>query len=1130
MAWAVMVIELNQRQERLPTDLLDNVAVGVFVELDGELIYANPALARILGYRDATDLIGRTFVEIFQPMPDASWQAVDDAAEIDGAAVPGAIEVSRADGSSVWLQIDSQTASIDGRRALQGTVVDFGARKQAQADRERAAEQLNHICELSSAWLWQTDANNRLVSIQGLSDLTDDNLLQTLVGNTRLDLNFQTVDAATETRLREAIAARMPYRDVILKCTGLLGQSFWVRSNGDPIFDASGEFGGYRGVASNITELYEANLAAKDGEARFRDLAESSVQGIVIFDDDARPLFANQAFADVFGFDSGEEILLLPSVAELVQPGELKRLQAYRDRREQGEEKAAAIEFEGVRKDGSPLWVLYHAKKIEWQGVAAVQGAVVDISERKLAQDALRANEEQMRLIADAVPAVIGYIDRRLNVVFASKAVEQRYDRPLADIIGKSVTEIRKGTLSPELAEMIERALGGERVTFEETRLDSDGDVRVFKSELIPDIGPTGDVKGFYLLSIEITEQKRIEAVLLDSEQRFKDVAEASSDWFWQMGPDLRFTYMSERVVDFTGRPADDYIGKRREMLADPEQDVVAWQRHFEDLNARRPFRDFQNFQRQSNGEKRWYSISGKPKFSEAGEFLGYSGVGSDITERRRVGLALRESERRLDQILENLPMGTGIARWDGGEVVFTNSHFREMFGLDVPGAKMPEAGKFYVDSEARSRFKEKLEAGSTIRNSETRVRRADGTEFWSLMTLLNFDYDGEPALLGFHYDITERKDAEEELARQKAILEATLENVQQGVLMYDDNLTVLAHNQKVFDILGLPAEKLCIGGKFEDWIHAASEGGAYDGGDATELFRARLAIAKSLAPYRVDQTLANGTVIDISGNPVASGGYVTTYTDVTRHKQAEAEIEAQRDQLEALNRQKDRLFSIIAHDLRSPFNAILGFSEILANQVDLLDRDKIADYAKSLNRAGNQANDLLIELLDWSRAQMGRITFEPQALPLRKCVENSLALFHPLAEAKGVKLANNVADEIEVCADARLFETIMRNLISNAVKFTADGGHIEIEAARRGDKIDISVRDTGIGMSRDELGALNQSDEGGRSTPGTAGETGTGLGMTLVREFVDKHGGSLRIESQAGRGSTFSFTLTAVC
>lgn len=231
--------------------------------------------------------------------------------------------------------------------------------------------------------------------------------------------------------------------------------------------------------------------------------------------------------------------------------------------------------------------------------------------------------------------------------------------------------------------------------------------------------------------------------------------------------------------------------------------------------------------------------------------------------------------------------------------------------------------------------------------------------------------------------------------------------------------------------------------------------------------------------------------------------------------------------QLEESNQTKDKYFSIIAHDLRNPFNVILGFSDALVEHYKDFDEDQRQDIIQELNKSSKVIYDLLENLLNWSRSQSGAIKISPENLNLNAVIKNSIASYKGNAVQKQITVENIVPDELNVYADKFTLRVIINNLLNNAIKFTPDGGTVYISANKNNDQVEVSIKDTGIGMDQKIIDNLLQSKKID-STPGTRDEKGTGLGVALIKDFVKKNNGSLAIYSASGKGTDFRFTLPA--
>ena len=237
------------------------------------------------------------------------------------------------------------------------------------------------------------------------------------------------------------------------------------------------------------------------------------------------------------------------------------------------------------------------------------------------------------------------------------------------------------------------------------------------------------------------------------------------------------------------------------------------------------------------------------------------------------------------------------------------------------------------------------------------------------------------------------------------------------------------------------------------------------------------------------------------------------------------SQIQMLNGKLEKLNIDKDRFISILGHDLKNPFSNILGFSEILTDQINSLNSDEIKEIAGNINKSARITNNLLEGILMWARTQQGSIPFKPQNLSLSATCENILEILNPNAKAKNITINHSATEHITVFADDDMLKAILRNLVSNAIKFTNKNGAININATQTDSNVTISISDNGIGIKPNNLVKLFDISEV-LSTTGTAKETGTGLGLLICKEFVGKHQGKIWVESEVGKGSDFKFTL----
>ncbi|MCH8486844.1 MAG: PAS domain-containing sensor histidine kinase [Candidatus Cyclonatronum sp.] len=272
-----------------------------------------------------------------------------------------------------------------------------------------------------------------------------------------------------------------------------------------------------------------------------------------------------------------------------------------------------------------------------------------------------------------------------------------------------------------------------------------------------------------------------------------------------------------------------------------------------------------------------------------------------------------------------------------------------------------------------------------------------------------------------------------------------------------------------------------------------------------------------------IKQVSAKGvTIPDAAGKPAYMVG---TVQDITDQKQTQEALKLSESKLRDLNAQKDKFFSIIAHDLRSPFSAVSGLSNLLKSEIADGNYEAAGMYAGLIEQSSDQAMNLLKNLLEWSRAHTGRMKFNPEKTSLRKLIKENIKIYSVAANQKRIVLSHDINDDIIIYADKPMISTVLRNLITNAIKFTGEGGEIIISATGEAEEVIVGVKDNGVGIRADRLEKLFRLDNN-VSTSGTNNEGGTGLGLILCKEFVEKNGGRIRTESEPGKGSVFYFSI----
>jgi two-component system, OmpR family, phosphate regulon sensor histidine kinase PhoR len=586
-------------------------------------------------------------------------------------------------------------------------------------------------------------------------------------------------------------------------------------------------------------------------------------------------------------------------------------------------------------------------------------------------------------------------------------------------------------------------------------------------------------------------------------------------------------------------------------------------------LNNDEPyFREYYN----SVLEKHFFVMDRKIKWTDQRDVHFQMAV--DITERKKAEEALKESEAKFKTI-SNSANDAIILIDHQGKISFWNAAAEKIFqytesevlGKELHKIISPEKYKEQQDKGFET-FKKSGKGNAIGKTTELEAIRKSGEVFPVEVSLSAIKIKDHWNAVGIVRDITDRKEAEERIKSNSTRLHDLLELSQQST----------NNKQQIFDYALNTAIKIT---KSEyGFVHHYSEAEEKfylnswsdsvlpdcktiekqtvyqlkNTGLWGEVVRQRKAIMVNDLdqPNPLQKGFPDGhvkikrflSVPFIIENKIAAVVAVANKTDeyddddilqlnllmetvwnIYNKKETEAKIHNLNKELKDAIATKDKFFNIIAHDLKNPFSAILGFSDLLINHFDDLNNDKIKRYIQLINESGKNTFTLLENLLEWSRSQQNKIPFNPQPTNLYHLVKETHILVNNSTEAKNLQVKIDVPQDIILKADSKMLKTVIRNLLSNAIKFTPDNGLIRISAKEEDETVQIKISDSGIGMDEKTKNALFKIGES-KSQKGTRGESGTGFGLLLCKEFVEKHNGTINVESEPEKGSAFIVSL----
>ncbi|HEX2490465.1 MAG TPA: PAS domain S-box protein [Blastocatellia bacterium] len=634
-----------------------------------------------------------------------------------------------------------------------------------------------------------------------------------------------------------------------------------------------------------------------------------------------------------------------------------------------------------------------------------------------------------------------------------------------------------------------------------------------------------------YMLAVADAASTKLRGLALEKDELLTQITDLTPTLLTRCGRDLRYLFANRATADFFGIAPEEITGKTiREILGeDAFTRILPYIERV--LQGERV--EFETEITYPAAGRRFMSIAYVPEYDNQNNVVGWFATITDITERKRA----EEASMRLAAIVSTSADAI-LSKTLDGVITSWNESAQRMFGYTAEEI-LNQSILRLIPPELRFEEEQilaRVKAGEVIDHYETVRVTKDGRRMDVSLTISPMK-DSAGKIIGASKivrDITERKQAEEKLRESEERLRLAQSAANIGTFDWDiaGGLSVWAPETEM--MWGLPGGGF--GGTYDDWkrqVHPEDLLGASD--------MVRLALADPDTPYSFEYRIirpdgavrwiyAKGSTIrDESGRPVRMIGI---NMDVTDRKQAEAERERLlaeeqrlREAAEAAARAKDEFLAVVSHELRSPLNAILGYARMTSAKSK--DAAAVARYGEIIVRHARMQQQLIEDLLDTARVITGKLKLELATADLRLVLEEAVEVVRPAAEAKRIELSTLIgrAPKQLFCDAARLRQVVW-NLLQNAIKFTPEGGRVELRMKRAGQRVHLIISDTGRGIEPDFLPAVfDRFSQGDMSL--TRRHGGLGLGLALAKELVEMHGGTIEAASAgAGKGSIFTVTL----
>ncbi|MEQ8604437.1 MAG: PAS-domain containing protein [Marivibrio sp.] len=773
-----------------------------------------------------------------------------------------------------------------------------------------------------------------------------------------------------------------------------------------------------------------------------------------------------------------------------------------------------------------------------WQALADRPRA--DITDPRRAETAI-GRDPLYDAIARAEFGLIVY-DESDRLVYATPYLRTLFP-PLSDVRGcaqKTFAElvrinIAAGVYKPPKGDDLVR-FGERLIAWRDAPSDKPFDVTLADGRIIRFTDMRLDNGWTVGLRSDVSDIKRNERELEESRARLREMASAAADWFWETDAEGRFTYFSRDLHPIVNLPSARLIGMRRtELLGDLNQPEIA--AHLLDLDARRPFRNFRYEARLPNGETRIVSVSGQPVYDEDGIFCGYRGATADLTDEVRAEAAARTAETRLASALEAMTGAIEIYDADNRLALFN----RRLVELYKPAASLIVTGAGYEEI-VWAALKAGLIEQAHGRETEwaaadlARHRAGDGArdlrkveETWLQVRAHRLPDGGR---LVIQTDVTAMQAAADQAEAQSRLLMTTFNAMIQAIAVYDQDLRLRACNKRLVDLFDLPEDLAAPGTPLDAIVRHNIERGwiTLEGDDLAERLRRRREVYAARAYHREELHPTNGRVIEMEIHPDGRGGLVVTYTDVTERRLAERQLIKAKEEAEIANHAKSQFLASMTHELRTPLNAVIGFAEVLRDELyGPLGARQYRDFANDIYQGGQHLLEMINDILDLSKIEANRRELTSEAITLPALIDGVMRMVRQRAAEAGVRLHRDLPRALpDLYAEDKSMRQMLINLLSNAIKFTPKGGRVVVRAEQTADgALHLIVADDGVGMREEEipiaLAPFQQID-----SALSRRHQGTGLGLPLVKSLIELHDGRLEIDSVPEEGTTVTLVFPA--
>jgi PAS domain S-box-containing protein len=785
----------------------------------------------------------------------------------------------------------------------------------------------------------------------------------------------------------------------------------------------------------------------------------------------------------------------------------------------------------------------------ENNAIEFVTVSIEDIGKLKDAQETAENLQEKLSVQKTNTPLAYIECDENFEIREWNQAAEKMFGYKNAEAVGKNIFELTFTSNSnenqSEFYQSFEKKANDGNLYANFIKSGDRIHCKWYNSKITSN---SGKLLAYSSLILNITEQLAAEQALKENEKIFRTVVESQADGIVQVSVDEIFELSNPAMGEIL---ECDY----KELKGKSFMDFVAAEdrEHLSQETSRRILgykNDYELKIVTAKGKEKWISISATPQLDNAGVFIGAFGIIKDISDRKNAELLLKENQERFNTIFSFSKDMVNILD-EKGSMSYFSPNCSKVLGRHYSVDEIINPFNFVHPEDKEQMAKDFgiiIEKSEQLMTRQYRYRKGESENDYLWLETIGINLLDNPNIKGIlltSRDISDRKNAEDALRQSEKNFRIVVNNSNVLIFILDKNGKILLSEGKalslfkfkpgqivgltIYDIFDGDEQakqdvKLALSGQeissilhIQDYTFVSyyspyyNANGEYEGvvaiaTDNTERIKAEEEKERLIE----DLQYSRETIIEEANKLI-----------VLNDKILESEAKLSRS-----NAEKDKFFSIISHDLRSPLSGIMGLAETLNCYFDKYSQEELKSTIDILFNSSKHLYKLLENLLLWSRMQRGALDFTQESFNINSMAQNSIELLINNAIQKNIKIINNIQTDIVVFADENMTNTVIRNLVSNAIKFTNPGGEIRLDSELQGsNSVLIKIKDNGVGMSQDVVDKLFRIDVHYTSL-GTDNEQGAGIGLILCYDMIKKNGGEIYLKSEPDKGSEFSFTL----